>query len=253
MRFASIGSGSAGNATLIQTQETTIMLDCGFSCKETLKRLAVLEVEPENIDAIVVTHEHNDHISGVGVFSRRFNTPVWMNYGTAQQKKLGKIAELNIFDSHLSFHIKDLQLDPFPVPHDAREAVQFIFNHNRKRLAVLTDLGHITEHIVQQLTDLDALILESNHDLQLLQNGSYRPSLKRRVAGNYGHLNNHQAAELIQHINTSSLQFLIAAHLSQENNTPQHAIDAFKAVLGELPDWFHVADQEGGFGWKEIR
>ena len=231
------------------------MLDCGFSCKETVKRLERLEINPEQIDAIVVTHEHNDHISGVGVFTRKYKTPVWMNYGTmlrSRQKKLGEITFLNVFNSHQDFHIKGMRLQPFPVPHDAREAVQFVFTSNNKRLAIVTDLGHITQHTIGQLSALDALILEANHDLQLLQNGSYRDSLKRRVGGNYGHLNNHQAADLLKTIDLSSMQHLIAAHLSTENNTPQHAIDAFRNVLGKLPDWFQVAEQETGFGWKKI-
>jgi len=252
MRFASLGSGSAGNATLIQSEETTIMLDCGFSCKETVKRLQRLDVSPEDIDAIVVTHEHNDHISGVGVFSRKYKTPVWMNYGTSRQKKLGNLAALNLFNSHQQFQINTIQLQPFPVPHDAREAVQFIFSSRNKRLAVVTDLGHITQHTISQLTNLNAIILESNHDLTLLRNGKYRDSLKRRVAGNYGHLNNYQAAELIKHIDTSSIQHLVAAHLSQENNTPEHAINAFREVLGELPESFYVAEQDDGFDWKKI-
>jgi len=255
VRFASLGSGSSGNATLIQSQDTTIMLDCGFSCKETVKRLERLDINPEQIDAIVVTHEHNDHISGVGVFSRKYKTPVWMNYGTSlflRQKKLGDLAALNLFNSHQNFHIKNLNLQPFPVPHDAREAVQFIFSGNNKRLAIVTDLGHITPHTINQLSALNALILESNHDLTLLRNGTYRDSLKRRVGGNYGHLNNHQAADLLRHIDITSIQHLIAAHLSTENNTPEHAISAFKDVLGTLPEWFHVAQQDSGFSWKEI-
>jgi len=252
MRFASLGSGSSGNATLIQSGETVIMLDCGFSCKETVRRLQRLEIQPEQIDAIVVTHEHNDHISGVGVFSRKYKTPVWMNYGTFRQKNLGELSQLELFNSHQSFQIKDILLQPFPVPHDAREAVQFVFSNQHKRLGVVTDLGHITEHTIKQLDNLDALIVESNHDLTLLQNGSYRESLKRRVAGNYGHLSNQQAADLVRNIGISSLQHLVAAHLSAENNTPQHTLQAFEDVLGDMPEWFFIAEQEHGFDWKKI-
>jgi len=164
------------------------MLDCGFSCKETINRLQRLEVAPEKVDAIVVTHEHNDHFSGVGTFSRKFDVPVWINYGTYRAKNIGKLSQLNLFNSQQDFTIKDLQLKPFIVPHDSREAVQFIFSSNNKKLAILTDLGHVTPHILTLLNNLHALVIEANHDFDMLWSGSYRHSLKQRVSGNYGFL-----------------------------------------------------------------
>ena len=252
LRFASLGSGSSGNAMLIQSEETTVMLDCGFSCKETIKRLQQLEVEPQAIDAIVVTHEHQDHLGGVGVFSRRYQTPVWMSYGTAQVKRVGKLFQTHILSPHRSFAINDLDLEPFPVPHDANEPVQYVFKANSKRLGVFTDAGHVTPHIRAVLADLDALVIESNHDLDLLNNGSYSPSLKKRVAGPYGHLNNHQSAELAFGIYHSNLQHLITAHLSQENNTPEHVAETFLEFFSGLPDGFEISTQDGGFDWCYI-
>jgi len=228
------------------------MLDCGFSCKETVKRLERLDIKPEDISAIVVTHEHNDHISGVGVFSRKFNVPVWMNYGTYQQKKQGNIKELTIFNSFQSFRVGDITLKPFVVPHDSREAVQFVFEVMGKRLAVLTDLGYVTPYIMQQLEDIDALVIEANHDLNLLQQGSYALSLKQRVSGNYGHLNNEQAAHVVNQLNCSKYQHLIAAHLSQENNSIERTLATFKQLVSSLPEKFEIANQDGGFNWKVL-
>lgn len=252
MRFASLGSGSSGNATLIQTEQSLIMLDCGFSCKETISRLKRLNVDPEKIEAIIVSHEHNDHFSGVGTFSRKFNVPVWMNYGTFRSKKIGALYRLNLFNSHQSFVINDLQLKPFIVPHDSREAVQFIFSSKNKKLAIVTDLGHVSPYILSLLNNLHALVIEANHDTKMLWAGSYRHSLKQRVSGNYGHLSNQQAAELVNYLDLSSLQYLIAAHLSSENNTPERAAATFTQVLNKLPKQFEVANQSGGFDWKNI-
>jgi phosphoribosyl 1,2-cyclic phosphodiesterase len=253
LRFASLGSGSSGNATLIGTKQSLIMLDCGFSCKETVSRLQRLNVDPKTIDAIVVTHEHNDHLSGVGTFSRKFNVPVWINYGTFRARNIGQLFSLNIFNSHQSFVIKDLQLKPFIVPHDSRESVQFIFSANNKKLAILTDLGHISPYVLSLLKNLHALVIEANHDYDMLWSGSYRHSLKQRVSGKYGHLSNQQAAELVKCLDLNSLQCLIAAHLSSENNTPEKTLATFSQVLNKLPQQFEIANQAGGFGWKHIR
>ncbi|MFK5984036.1 MAG: MBL fold metallo-hydrolase [Pseudomonadota bacterium] len=252
MRFASLGSGSSGNATVIQTSQTAVMLDCGFSCKETVNRLQRLNLDPTSIDAIIVTHEHNDHLSGVGTFSRKFKVPVWMNLGTYRARKIGTLTELNLFNSHQEFVINGLKLKPFVVPHDSQEAVQFIFSDQQKKLAIVTDLGHITPHIISVLKDLNAIIIEANHDYDMLWAGSYRHSLKQRVSGNFGHLNNHQAARLIAQLDTQSLQYLIAAHLSGENNTIAKTKAAFTQVLGSLPSHFEVANQSAGFDWKVI-
>ncbi len=252
MRFASLGSGSSGNATIIQIENTTVLLDCGFSCKETVSRLQRLQIDPNSITAIIVTHEHNDHISGVGAFSRKFNVPVWMNYGTYRSKKIGKLTELNLFNPHQDFYINELQLTPIIVPHDAKEAVQFIFSYQHKKLAIMTDLGSITHHIRRSLTNIDAIIVEANHDYEMLWSGSYQQNLKYRVSGNYGHLNNEQSAQLISQLDTSALQYLIAGHLSGENNSVDKVKNTFLKILGELPKQFETVNQSEGFSWKFI-
>lgn len=252
IRFASLGSGSSGNAMLIQSGGTTVMLDCGFSCKETIKRLQLLNVAPQDIDAIVVTHEHHDHLGGVGVFSRRYKTPVWMSYGTARVERVGTLYQTQMINLYQSFDIGELSLEPFPVPHDANEPVQFVFSANNQRLGVFTDAGHVTPHIRSALSELDALVIESNHDLDLLNNGSYSPSLKKRVAGPYGHLNNHQAAELAFDIHHHNLQHLITAHLSEQNNTPQRVEETFLEFFSSQPEGFEISTQAGGFDWRSI-
>jgi len=252
IRFASLGSGSSGNALLIQSGDTIVMLDCGFSCKETVKRLNLLNVDPKDIDAIVVTHEHQDHLGGVGVFSRRYKTPVWMSYGTARVERVGELHQTHILSLHQTFEIGELSLKPFPVPHDANEPVQFVFCAKNKSLGVFTDAGHVTPHIRSVLSELDALVIESNHDLELLNNGSYSPSLKKRVAGPYGHLNNHQAAELAFAIHHNNLQHLITAHLSEENNTPEHVKATFLEFFKSMPEGFEISTQAGGFDWRRI-
>ncbi len=252
MRFASLGSGSKGNATLVEAGDTLLLIDCGFSCLEAEKRLASLALQPGDVTAILVTHEHSDHISGVARFSRRYDIPVWMNAGTEAAHKGGKLAEWHCFNAHQCFEIGDVLVQPFPVPHDAREPCQFVFSDGVRRLGLLTDTGSVTVHIVRALDQLDALILECNHDPELLACGSYPWHLKQRVGGPLGHLSNQQAADLLTKIDTSRLQHLVAAHLSENNNRP-HLV---RELLSTVPVCRHaeimVADQPAGMPWKTL-
>ena len=253
MRFASLGSGSRGNATLVEAGATRLLLDCGFSCAETGKRLARLGLEPRQIDAILVTHEHADHISGVARFSRRFGIPVWMTAGTEAVHRGGELAACHAFSSHESFAIGDIEIHPYPVPHDAREPCQFVFSDGAVRLGVLTDAGSVTAHMVRALDDLDALMLECNHDPEMLARGPYPPRLQQRVGGRYGHLSNQQAADLVKQIDTSRLQHLVAAHLSEKNNRAQLACEALADALQCAALEVSVAEQEAGIAWRDIR
>jgi len=252
MRFASLGSGSHGNATVVEVGDTRLMIDCGFSCKEAEKRLQRLEVAPDSIDAILVTHEHSDHISGVARYSRRFGTPVWMTPGTEAMHQGGKVAELNSFSSHESFRIGDIEIQPFPVPHDAREPCQFVFSDGLRRLGLLTDVGSITRHMVEALDGLDAFILEFNHDPDMLEAGPYPPSLKARVGGGFGHLSNRQAADLLGQIDLRRLKLLVAAHLSEKNNCPDLAREHVERALEGWNTDIHIADQSVGIPWKTL-
>ena len=254
MRFASLGSGSEGNGLLIAAGQTRVLMDCGFGLQDTLTRLARLDVLPEQLNGIVVTHEHGDHISGVSKLARKFNLPVWLTHGTlrSQTKTFSGITHINEIDPHLAFAIDDVEIIPYPVPHDAAEPVQFVFSDGVRRLGVLTDTGCSTAHIEQTLSGCDALVLECNHDADILMNGDYPSSLKRRVGGRFGHLNNQEAAGILSRLDISKLQHLIAAHLSRKNNTSALAIQALSVAAGCEESWVGVATQEEGFTWREI-
>ncbi len=252
MRFASLGSGSRGNATLIESGQTCVLLDCGFTLKETVRRLARIGKQPDQLDAILVTHEHSDHISGVGPLARKYGIPVFMTAGTWQQDRVGKIEHLEQISSHDSFVIKGLQVQPIPVPHDAREPCQFILDDGADKLGILTDLGSITPFVRQSYTNLDGLLLECNHDLEMLAQGPYPYRLQQRIRGDYGHLNNQQAAQLLTEIEIGKLQHLVISHISEQNNSPEHAVDAVAEAIDGKPDWLTIADQENGFGWREF-
>ncbi|NOY67031.1 MAG: MBL fold metallo-hydrolase [Gammaproteobacteria bacterium] len=253
MRFASIGSGSKGNATLVESSGTCLMIDCGFSTKEVEKRMLKLSINPEDISAILVTHEHGDHVQGVARFSRKYNTPVWMTQGTYNRcRQRDDYPHLTIFSSHEQFDIQSLTIKPFPVPHDAAEPVQFVFSDADHQLGILTDTGTITPHIVEMLTGLDALILEGNYDHNMLMNGPYPQSLKARVSGRTGHLCNDQAAGLLKKINCENLQHLVAVHMSEKNNAHEHVMHAFSGAMGCSSDWIRLASQNEGFHWLEI-
>jgi len=254
MRFACLGSGSEGNALVVEVGRTRILLDCGFSIKETVSRLSRIALEPADLSAIVVTHEHADHISGVARLANKFKLPVWLSHGShTYLANLDQVpADCHIIDSHVAFTVGAMQIEPFPVPHDAREPLQFVFGDGVRRLGVLTDTGMITPHIMHMLSGCDGLVLECNHDRELLANGAYPPSLKQRVGGRFGHLDNHAAADLLRGIDTSRLTHLIAAHLSQKNNRPELARSALAAVLNCAEEWVGIADQTQGFDWREF-
>ena len=249
MKFASLGSGSRGNATIAEYADTTILVDCGFSLKETTRRLEMLGHDASLVDAILVTHEHSDHIRGVGPLARKHNIPVWTTRGTASRADWGNIPEVNYIDVHHELAIKDLSVQPFPVPHDAREPCQFVISNGDKRLGILTDTGSLTSHIEEQLSGCDALILECNHDEAMLASGPYPPSLKERVGGRFGHLSNRQSAELLGNLDTSRLTHIVAAHLSEENNSSDLARWALSEVLGCEANWVQVAKQDTVLDW----
>lgn len=253
MKFASLGSGSKGNATLVEQENTLLLIDNGFSLKETCKRLALLEKQPEEITAILVTHEHGDHVSGVGRLAKKYNIPVWMTEGTrkAAEKALSDPPSIKRFNNHEKFSVDAIQIQPVTVPHDAREPSQFIFSNGQHRLGLLTDTGSITPHIISMYDQCDALILESNHDDQMLADSVYPQHLKQRISSRLGHLGNHQSADLLTKLDTRRLKHIIAAHLSEQNNCITKVRNALATALGCEENWIEIADQENGFGWRE--
>ena len=254
MRFASLGSGSEGNALVVQVGKTCVLMDCGFPLADTCMRLSRLGLGPESLNGIVVTHEHGDHIAGVARLARKYSIPIWLTHGTfrTQSKMLGNLPKLTKIDTHHPFDIGGLMVQPFPVPHDAVEPVQYMFSDGVKRLGVLTDIGCSTPHIEAMLSGCDALVLECNHDVTLLANSDYPLSLKQRVGGRFGHLNNMDAATLLTRLDCSRLQHIVAAHLSRKNNTPELAVNSLSTALNCAPEWIGVATQEEGFPWREI-
>lgn len=255
MRFASLGSGSEGNGLLVQAGTTRVLLDCGFGLRDSASRLARLGVTPEQLSGIVLTHEHQDHMGGVLKLANKYQLPVWLTHGTYRmmQRFMSKPrASLHIIDSDGAFSIGDLELLPFPVPHDAREPVQFVFSDGACRLGVLTDTGTSTPHIENMLSHCHALVLECNHDADMLLNGSYSRQLKQRVGSRLGHLDNQTAATLLSRLDTGKLQHIIAAHLSAKNNTPALAQAALSQALGCEADWIGIAAQDSGFDWREM-
>lgn len=253
MRFASLGSGSRGNALVVEVKQTRLLLDCGFGIRETVARLARLELQPEYLAGILITHEHADHIGGAVKLACRYGIPVWLTHGTFKNHFPAEtLPEACLIDGHSAFQVGEIEVQPFPVPHDAREPVQYVFSNGSRRLGVLTDTGNSTPHIEAVLSGCDALMLECNHDSDMLRDGSYPASLKQRVAGRFGHLDNGAAARLLATLDNSRLQHMIAAHLSEKNNTPELARAALSPVLNCEPDWIGVADQASGFGWRQI-
>lgn len=253
MRFASLGSGSGGNALVVQAGSTSIMLDCGFSVADTVRRLARLDMQVQELDAIVVTHEHDDHIGGVARIARRHGISVWMSHGTWRglETMFGDVS-VNLVEGFAPFSVGDIHVEPYPVPHDAREPAQYVFGDGSVRLGVLTDAGESTPHIEKTLSACDGLVLECNHDAAMLARSNYPPRLRNRIAGREGHLDNGAASALLSVVAGTKLRHVIAAHLSDQNNTPDLARQALATALDCAPDWIGVAYQDSGFDWREL-
>lgn len=252
MRFAMLGSGSKGNGTLVTAGGVRVLVDCGFAVREVDARSARLNFDPASLDAILVTHEHGDHLGGVARLARAYQLPVYLTRGSYQAWNDKEVADVRFITPHEPFHIGALTVRPFPVPHDAKEPCQFAFEHAGKKLGVVSDLGAITQHVRFVLKDCDALLLETNHDVAMLARGPYPQRLKDRVGGGLGHLSNAQSAELIRSVQRERLQHLVLTHLSEQNNTPQLARAAICEALEDDPDWCLCAEQIGGLAWREI-
>lgn len=253
MRFASLGSGSRGNALLIETGTCRLLLDCGFSVRELEQRLAQIGVDPQAIDALLITHEHGDHIRGAAPFARRYRCHAWMTHGTWLAGGSEAIDHLHLFHAEQgSFRIGDADITPFTIPHDAREPCQYRIQTGSLTLAVLTDAGTATPHLMHHLREADALVLECNHDETMLANGPYPPRLRARVGGNQGHLSNRQAADILSRLDAPRLQHLAAAHLSEKNNHPDKAKGALLDAVPEMKDRMSLLSQDRAGEWVEV-
>nr|WP_217443189.1 MBL fold metallo-hydrolase [Burkholderia diffusa] len=232
------------------TTTTRVLLDCGFSAKEVERRLGRLNLGIDDLDAILITHEHSDHVGSALTLARRASLPLYMSWGTARAVGADEAdVDLHVLWGDETAAIRDLAVMPYTVPHDAREPLQFVFMDGASRLGVLTDVGMATPHITAVLSGCDALVLESNHDTAMLAASRYPQSLKARIGGNHGHLSNDAAADILASLERSRLQHLVAAHLSQQNNLPELARQAFAGVLGTSGEEVVVATQDAGFDW----
>ena len=254
LRFKSLGSGSSGNATIVQarggTGITHLLVDCGLGLPQLDKRLRQAGMLADQIDAIFVTHEHGDHIGCARQLVLRERIPVYMSHGTYMAIGAPDFdGLLRIACDSLPFEIGALQVRPFTVPHDAREPLQLTCSDGDLRLGLLTDLGHATAHVLEQLAGCQSLLLECNHDPQMLADSIYPPFLKRRVAGAWGHLANEAAAAIALAIQPRGLRQVMAAHLSEQNNRPEVVRRVLASTLGCAEADILVADGSNGSGW----
>ena len=256
LRFKSLGSGSRGNATVVQardgTRVTHLLVDCGLGIRELHKRLQRAGMLADQLDAIFITHEHADHIGCVRAFALQGRIPVYMSRGT--HVAMGEPdfeGLLNIVSDGMSVEIGSMMLEPFTVPHDAREPLQLKCTDGARRMGVLTDLGHASNHVMQHLAGCATLLLECNHDSEMLEAGSYPWPLKRRISGGWGHLANEAAAAIAVQLRSSGLQRVVAAHLSEQNNRPELARAALAPAMGCEPHDIVCADAEGGCDWQD--
>lgn len=234
MRLKSIASGSSGNAIYVGSDTTHLLVDVGISGKRIESGLNELELTGRDIDGILITHEHSDHIGGLGVISRKYEIPIYATEGTINGimscSSVGKIDTdlFNVIKRDEKFTIKDIEINPLRVSHDANEPVAYKFRNEKKNAAIITDLGYYDDYLVQNLKELDALFIEANHDIRMLQLGRYPYQLKQRILGNRGHLSNETSGRFLSELIHDNMKHIILSHLSHENNMPELAFEAVR-------------------------
>lgn len=250
LRFCALGSGSRGNALLVEHEQTLIMIDCGLPLKALVKRLDAVGRCIDDIDALLITHEHGDHSRGIRPFIRQRDVPLWATPGTAQV-----VAAIDRFERvrcDRALTIGSIEVQPVPVPHDAREPCQFVFSAGRQRLGLLTDTGHATPVIRQALNACDAIAIEFNHDRSMLENGSYPEAVKARVGSRFGHLSNDQTVDLVADVAHPGLQWIMGLHLSEQNNTPERVRATAARITDQSGVELRLASQDEPSPWLEI-
>lgn len=242
MRFCPLFSGSSGNSTLLEALGTRLLIDAGLPARTISQALAAVDVDPSTISAILITHEHSDHINGVGAMSRKYNIPVYANAKTWQgmAEKLGNISPRNqrVFETNTDFYIKELNIIPFKTPHDAAESVGFSVSCREGRISVMTDIGHVDNRLFSAVENSDLLLIEANHDIEMLKTGCYPYPLKQRILSSTGHLSNEAAGIALSKLYLRGINNVILGHLSKENNTEPLALETVRHVLRseDVPD-----------------
>lgn len=233
IRFITLFSGSSGNSTLISGNDTNILIDAGVSCAKIVSELSNVGISPDTLDGILITHEHSDHVSGARVLSKRFNIPVYGTQKTLESMNLYDVYESNIrsVKPHEAFGIREFEIYPFAIPHDAKNPVGYSVLAENKKYSVATDIGHINEKLLKCLYKSDTVLLEANHDIDMLKGGSYSYPLKKRILGDYGHLSNENAAWTATQLAKWGTKNIILGHLSNENNTPDLAYNCSYDML----------------------
>ncbi|WXR62782.1 MBL fold metallo-hydrolase [Peptostreptococcaceae bacterium AGR-M142] len=236
-KYASISSGSCGNCHYINYKDTSLLVDSGLSGKKTQENLNSLNIDPKSINAILITHEHKDHIKGAGILSRRFDLPIYANEKTwsAMEKDLGKINDKNIkiINKNNKFNIEDIEIKSFEINHDAIDPVGYTFFNGKDKIGFITDVGLITDHVKENILGSKLVVLESNHDEEMLKIGPYPYYLKKRVLSKLGHLSNTQAGNFAAELVKAGAKNILLAHLSGENNFPALAFETVKQILFE--------------------
>ncbi len=253
MRFSVLGSGSAGNATLVVHGAHALLIDCGLSVRQLERRLGLINFPPTALSAIVLTHEHDDHIAGAAAVSRKYRIPILTSRGTklAAADRLVNAYGIDYLIPDRSIEFGTFTVNAVLVPHDAREPCQFVLDDGEWRLGILTDVGQVTPHLLREFTGLDGLVLEFNHDLDLLAGSVYPPSLRERIGGPYGHLSNRQASAMLEQLDLSRLRTLVAAHLSEKTNSPALVAACLRARAPAHTCW-HIANQHEPLPWYEV-
>ncbi len=233
--FLSLVSGSSGNCTLVSDGKTNLLADCGLSCKKLEEALSKTKISPYELDAILITHEHSDHIKGAGVVSRKYGLPVFATAKTHECMNIGNIGDTNIryVSPDIDFEIGTIGVRPFSIPHDAANPVGYNFFFGEKKLSLATDIGRMNDYIMENLKGSIAVLLESNHDTQMLKNGRYPAVLKKRILGDLGHLSNDAAAKTVLELVKNGTKHIMLGHLSEENNTPRAAYLTTVNMLAE--------------------
>lgn len=238
LRFCSLASGSSGNCQYIGSKETRLLVDAGLTGKYITNGLMDIDVDAKNINGILVTHEHSDHTKGIGVLMRKFDIPLYVNERTWEEikNKLGNLKgkKIEVFNEYKDFAIGDIMVKPYSISHDACDPVGFTFKSGNSKISITTDLGYITENIIEEIKDSDLLVIEANHDVEMVKVGKYPWFLKKRILSEVGHLSNEAAGNAIADVvEKGNVNYAVLAHLSKENNFPELAYETVKNIVEE--------------------